>query len=1097
MPIEIVERILFFVIAGGSPNRGISPSIMRVQTSDYNLTEALKTLDKFQSCANEDDANSAVAATGARASSSRTAASGGNQNKSKSKNTASKSNKEKLPDLNDLPLPKLPKSEVYVPPELRPDVSQAPQALQNVINLVIHTALGCPGCQQCLGPMLTGYQDEDEEVDPTYMDGLPANPLLPFSLVGLKFCQAARSWLYRRIVVTGPWQAELLLRTLKAPQPAIQVVEGKKISKAKGKMKQTHENINSVNDCAKLVKSISFEATVKTSIERGNARVYLGILSLCSNVEELTFNPRLVRSATGKFLQALASLPSLKSFRFMSEIGSLDELKMTPARLLKLMWTTWTNLKTLIVKGLESDRGISTQTEVDDAAKLWREQLHFLLSDSAESLRELSIDQPLRRLDPPGLARLLLTNCDKLTRLELNLPIAFWDSPPPTASTRGQLLPKKRNDYKVGHPTTQDIEMIVTDPFLLDVVIQYLPHLVKLKFTGPVASEKLFTVCPPTLKFVEWHQCPAIRPDKLANVLKKSVSRHSWVEGKNGQKSIKYTTVKQAPGLKSIRVGAVDHRWYAEAMQALEAAANARHIKLEYRCKENDISPGSDVDDNDSDEDSTFVQSAFGRENLELLQMAAGEQDVRSIEIRLGREYSRPYPVQRRGDFGDIDNMFPGALPQAANNNGNAKNSTSGNRAEANTGQRTDDVNLARREMPQAGSRQTYILSADPEPPGLFPGQMLSLNRFSEEDAANESLKALTVEHQELNSSSVAVLHETPTAAQFASFVIANRPVLIKRQQSQGISNVDSRYNDSTSITLEHKQDEPWHRALTCWTNKYLCDKMGNKKLKIAVTPDGRADSITSDGLFVEPAIDELSMIDFLAKLDPPVQDRNGPTHYLQSQNDNLGEEYEALREDVGTQGPAFARQIFGAEPDVSNIWIGDNRSVTSLHKDPYENIYFVVRGSKHFKLLSPTASAVLDEQQYPHATWSFSSSDQNFKLEKTEPEILVPWINIDFDQSAQEQIVNVAHVLTVDVEAGDMLYLPALWYHQVSQSVGPSPPSAEDDSQMETKATIAINWWYDMDMSAPLWSLMQFVRRCKRIAQGQPLDENDSHLDD
>lgn len=33
---------------------------------------------------------------------------------------------------------------------------------------------------------------------------------------------------------------------------------------------------------------------------------------------------------------------------------------------------------------------------------------------------------------------------------------------------------------------------------------------------------------------------------------------------------------------------------------------------------------------------------------------------------------------------------------------------------------------------------------------------------------------------------------------------------------------------------------------------------------------------------------------------------------------------------------------------------MGDGRAVTSLHKDPYENIYSVVRGSKTFTLLPP-----------------------------------------------------------------------------------------------------------------------------------------------
>lgn len=59
-------------------------------------------------------------------------------------------------------------------------------------------------------------------------------------------------------------------------------------------------------------------------------------------------------------------------------------------------------------------------------------------------------------------------------------------------------------------------------------------------------------------------------------------------------------------------------------------------------------------------------------------------------------------------------------------------------------------------------------------------------------------------------------------------------------------------------------------------------------------------------------------MKDFLSKLDrphpspPPTTTSTGPVYYLQSQNGNLGGEYEALLKDVGAEGPSFAREVFG-----------------------------------------------------------------------------------------------------------------------------------------------------------------------------------------
>jgi jumonji domain-containing protein 7 len=72
-----------------------------------------------------------------------------------------------------------------------------------------------------------------------------------------------------------------------------------------------------------------------------------------------------------------------------------------------------------------------------------------------------------------------------------------------------------------------------------------------------------------------------------------------------------------------------------------------------------------------------------------------------------------------------------------------------------------------------------------------------------------------------------------------------------------------------------------------------------------------------------------MTMETFLARLkEKPVDE----VLYLQSQNDNLHAELQELIEDATPDIP-FASQVFGSLPDVANVWIGDERSVTSLHK--------------------------------------------------------------------------------------------------------------------------------------------------------------------
>ena len=95
----------------------------------------------------------------------------------------------------------------------------------------------------------------------------------------------------------------------------------------------------------------------------------------------------------------------------------------------------------------------------------------------------------------------------------------------------------------------------------------------------------------------------------------------------------------------------------------------------------------------------------------------------------------------------------------------------------------------------------------------------------------------------------------------------------------------------------------------------------------------------------------------------------------ITTENDNLRGEYSELFKDV-EQDISWARialdQISG--PDAINLWIGNSRSVTALHRDNYENIYVQVIGEKHFALVSPVETACIMEKPFPSATYAVST---------------------------------------------------------------------------------------------------------------------------
>jgi len=126
---------------------------------------------------------------------------------------------------------------------------------------------------------------------------------------------------------------------------------------------------------------------------------------------------------------------------------------------------------------------------------------------------------------------------------------------------------------------------------------------------------------------------------------------------------------------------------------------------------------------------------------------------------------------------------------------------------------------------------------------------------------------------------------------------------------------------------------------MSLWTDDYLAETVG--RITVAITPDGRADSLVEvkDGTtyFVEPHNEEMTMRELLERLTPGTALDRQEVNYLQSQNGNLfnsqseDREFESLLADIERDIP-WANEALGRRPDAVNIWIGDSRSVTSVH---------------------------------------------------------------------------------------------------------------------------------------------------------------------
>lgn len=213
-----------------------------------------------------------------------------------------------------------------------------------------------------------------------------------------------------------------------------------------------------------------------------------------------------------------------------------------------------------------------------------------------------------------------------------------------------------------------------------------------------------------------------------------------------------------------------------------------------------------------------------------------------------------------------------------------------------------------------------------------------------------------------------------------------------------------------------------------------------------------------------------------LSKLDVDDRRMQGQVLYMQQQNNNmLGPEMQELRADIPQL--SWAVRVFGNDPDAVNFWMGADESVTSFHRDHYENLYAVAAGQKVFTLLPPCDSYRLHMQEYPPAKYVREAGKLALVLQEGSDS--VRWSPVDpVPPPGKEVEAMLQHPLFFNpglpaplqatLGKGDMLYLPAMWFHHVRQI-------ADGEGRV-----IAVNWWHDMR-----WDLRAaYTRLADRLCQ-------------
>ncbi|KAJ6399345.1 hypothetical protein OIU77_019983 [Salix suchowensis] len=163
----------------------------------------------------------------------------------------------------------------------------------------------------------------------------------------------------------------------------------------------------------------------------------------------------------------------------------------------------------------------------------------------------------------------------------------------------------------------------------------------------------------------------------------------------------------------------------------------------------------------------------------------------------------------------------------------------------------------------------------------------------------------------------------------------------------------------------------------------------------------------------------------------------------------------EGLREDIQT--PTFLET---KELASVNLWMNNTQSRSSTHYDPHHNVLCVVTGSKQVVLWPPSAIPFL----YPMPVYGEASNHSSVALEN--PDLsLYPRAKCSMDYSQK-----------VILQAGDALFIPEGWFHQVDSG----------------DFTIAVNFWWKSNIMSNKLEHMDayYLRRILRRLMDKEMNQ-------
>ena len=213
-------------------------------------------------------------------------------------------------------------------------------------------------------------------------------------------------------------------------------------------------------------------------------------------------------------------------------------------------------------------------------------------------------------------------------------------------------------------------------------------------------------------------------------------------------------------------------------------------------------------------------------------------------------------------------------------------------------------------------------------------------------------------------------------------------------------------------------------KALGVWSPEYLASALKMRRVQVAISSGDRFNYRPQRGAAVEEF--QLETMDFpsaVARMSRP-----GHEHLYVMQR-SIPEQFPELLSDIKT--PPWIRN----QQTKINLWFGGANNVTPLHHDQPNNFYAQLYGRKRFTIFDPMETDFL----YPYPVETEVGHISYVDVEQPD---LIKYPNFRRARSYE-----------FTIEMGELLYLPAFWWHQVRS--------------LET--AISVNFWWPADFQQKL----------------------------